>query len=195
MLNALRSIYSCVKGRVRVNNCLSDVFDCPLGLRQGCVLSPLLFSLFINELTLEVESSCAPGVQLHPDIIQLFLLLFADDIVLFADTVYGLQKRITTLEHFCENHCLSVNLEKTKVVVFKNGGKLSMHEKWFFDGVQLECVSFYKYLGILFSRSLSWTPHVRSAALQANKILCGVVKSLNMFKPYPYKLFFYNIRH
>jgi hypothetical protein len=117
-------------------------------------------------------------------------LLFADDIVLFADTVYGLQKRINVLESFCDNYHLSVNLDKSKVIVFKNGGKLSKVEKWYYKGQHLECVPVYKYLGILFSRSLSWSKHVCNAALQAKKILCGVIHSLYMLKPIPHDLFF-----
>ena len=191
MYNALTSIYKCAKGRVRNSSAsLSQLFNCPQGLRQGCVLSPLLFSFFINELALERESSCYSGVQLHPDVVQIFLLLFADDVVLFADTVYGLQKRINVLGDFCERHQLSVKLEKTKVVVFKNGNKLSKHENWFLNGNRLQIVSSYKYLGVILSRSLCWSAHVKSAVLQANKILYSVFKSLHLLKPLPYDLFF-----
>ena len=189
MLNALSSIYKSVKGRVR-GITLSQLFDCPQGLRQGCVLSPLLFSFFINELAIEIESTCYPGIQLHPDIVQLFLLLFADDIVLVSDTVYGLQKRINVLEDFSKTHHLTVNLEKTKCVVFKNGGKLSKFEKWFYEGKRLEVVPFYKYLGVTFSRSLSWSSHISNAVLQAKKITYGIFKSLHMLNPWPYDLFF-----
>ena len=170
MLRSLESMYNCVKGCVRVNNSTTDCFECPLGLRQGCVMSPFLFSMFINELALQVESSCYPGTQLHPDTIQIFLLLFADDIVLFADTILGLKKRINALETFCDEHNMVINLEKNKVIVFKKGGCLSRREKWFFKGEQLECVSFYKYLGIVFSKTLSWYSHVNNASAQAKKV-------------------------
>lgn len=52
---------------------------------------------------------------MHQDIIQLFLLSFADDIVLFADSVHGLQKRINGLECFCESNQFSVNLENINI--------------------------------------------------------------------------------
>ena len=48
----------------------------------------------------------------------------------------------------------------------------------------------YKYLGILFTRTLSWSQHVQNACAQANKILVAVLKSLYRFKPIPYNLFF-----
>ena len=64
----------------------------------------------------EIESSCYPGIQLHPDLINLFLLLFADDVVLMSYTIRGLQNQINVLEQYCCKYDLHVNLDKTKVV-------------------------------------------------------------------------------
>ena len=49
-LNALGAIYKSVVSCVRIGDRLTEFFDCPAGLRQGCILSPMLFSLFINEI-------------------------------------------------------------------------------------------------------------------------------------------------
>ena len=54
MLKILQSMYKIVKSCVRCPESLTDFFDCPRGVRQGCVLSPTLFSFFINELALDV---------------------------------------------------------------------------------------------------------------------------------------------
>ena len=51
-------------------------------MRQGCVLSPTLFSFFISELALDVAKNGLYGVQLTPDIIQILIMLFADDVIL-----------------------------------------------------------------------------------------------------------------
>ena len=51
---------------------------------------------------------------------QIFLLLFADDIALIASN--GLQKQINKLESYCDEWKMTVNTEKTKVIVFKDGG-------------------------------------------------------------------------
>lgn len=50
MLRALKSLYSTVFASVRVNCFSTDWFDVKSGLRQGCILSPLLFNLYINDL-------------------------------------------------------------------------------------------------------------------------------------------------
>ena len=76
-------MYATVKARVRAGGELSDVFLCPRGLKQGEVCSPVLFSLFINELTKDIIENGKHGIQLSPDLIQLLILLFADDVVLF----------------------------------------------------------------------------------------------------------------
>jgi len=190
MYNALQSIYSCVKCCVKDKGNFSEEFPCMIGLRQGCILSPFLFSIFINELSSEIENSCSPGLQFHPYMVELFLLLFADDVVLLSSTIYGLQKRINALQEFCGNYHLTVNLDKTRVVVFKNGGILSRTEKWYFDGNQLECVSSYTYLGVIFSKTLSWNKHITNASVQAKKVLFGVFRSLSSLKPLPYDIFF-----
>ena len=76
------------------------------------------------------KKKCTDGIQLHPETIKLFLLLFADDIVMFSSTIPGLQKQIHVLESYCDESKLTVNMDKTKVVVFKNGGHISRKEKW-----------------------------------------------------------------
>ena len=147
MKKLLHNIYEKVKACVRNNNELSDQFEIQLGVRQGCILSPFLFSFFINELVIQIEMNCKNGIQLHPDLMHIFLLLFADDIVLFSSTVAGLQNLIIELERYCDKYKLNVNSDKTKVIVFKKGGRLAKNEKWLYKGKELECLKSYKYLG------------------------------------------------
>ena len=50
ILNMIKSIYSSVKSRVKMQNKLSDVYECLLGVRQGGSLSPFLCSMFFNDI-------------------------------------------------------------------------------------------------------------------------------------------------
>ena len=59
-------------------------FSCHVGLRHGCVVSPTLFALFIEEFTKLIQQSRLRGVQLYPDVVEILLLLFADDIALIG---------------------------------------------------------------------------------------------------------------
>ena len=80
LFTAITSIYSNVKAKVKTETALTDPFVCPVGLRQGCSLSPILFSLFINELNTLLCNSDIRGIQMFPNVTEIFLLMFADDI-------------------------------------------------------------------------------------------------------------------
>ena len=54
LFRCIRSMYSNVKVRVRCGDKLTDYVNCSAGVKQGDVCSPILFSLFINELALQV---------------------------------------------------------------------------------------------------------------------------------------------
>eukprot|EP00745_Piridium_sociabile_P040619 TRINITY_DN784_c0_g2_i2.p1 TRINITY_DN784_c0_g2~~TRINITY_DN784_c0_g2_i2.p1 ORF type:complete len:579 (+),score=61.48 TRINITY_DN784_c0_g2_i2:324-2060(+) len=63
---ALKGVYKSVLACVRVNGIYSDFFDCPNGVKQGCLLSPQMFSFFINELAMELSRKGRHGIQLIP---------------------------------------------------------------------------------------------------------------------------------
>ena len=77
-------MFRVVKGKVRTGGNLTESFMCPNGLKQGEVCSPVLFSLFINELAREIVQRGRHGIQLIPDLIEIFILLFADDVILMS---------------------------------------------------------------------------------------------------------------
>lgn len=66
----------------------------------------------------KVDLSCSPGVQLSPELTQLFLLMFTDDVILLSDTISGLQH---VLDEDCTEYDLMVNFDKSKVAVIKHG--------------------------------------------------------------------------
>ena len=90
------------------------------------------------------------------DFCKLFLLLFADDLVMFAESKIELQRLLNKLHEYCSQWNLKVNIDKTNVIVFRNGGYLRKYEKWFYGNIQLKVVTYYKYLGLVISSRLSW---------------------------------------
>jgi hypothetical protein len=179
MINILENMYAQVKSSVRIGKCRTSFFDTLTGLRQGCMLSPWLFTMYINELVSFFKEEGVRGIYLGNDIDELLLLLFADDLTLCDDTVVGLQRKLNLLETFCKKWDLVVSLEKSKIVVFKNGGKLSKHEKWYYAGERVEVVSYYKYLGVIFSCRLNWSTCCRTLAAQAHKATSMVKRCLS----------------
>ena len=87
MWRVLQAIYERVESCVRVNGQASDWFSIDTGVRQGCVLSPLLYALFINGLVHELN---ALGLGLEIGGTLVCALLYADDIVLLAKDRYRL---------------------------------------------------------------------------------------------------------
>jgi hypothetical protein len=78
--------------------------------------------------------------------LNLFLLIYADDMVIFVEFPEGLQKSLNTLQGYIEEWNLTVNISKTKIVLFRNGGKLHFNESLTYNNVNLEIVNEYKYL-------------------------------------------------
>jgi len=179
MFDMLRNMYSKVSACVRCNaGSTTEYFECLQGLKQGCVASPILFSLFINSLAREVLSRGRHGISLSPHQVELFVLLFADDLLLLSDTVVGLQNQISVLYEAALRARLSVNTDKTKVVVFRNGGYLAEREVWYYGREKLEVVGSYKYLGLVFSTRLSCNVALRDVEPRAKRgtieILCAL---------------------
>ena len=80
------------------------------------------------------------GIQLTQDLHDLFSLLYADDVTIFADSVVNLQRLINILHQLCQKWAMKVNIEKTKIMVFRNGCRLGYNEQWVYDGQFVEVV-------------------------------------------------------
>ena len=93
----LRGMLKIVKACVRTTEGLTYYFDCPTGLKQGCIASPVLFLMFINELVCIFENSGIRSFRLYPELTEILLLMLADDLALVSDTVRGLQKLLNLL--------------------------------------------------------------------------------------------------
>ena len=123
-VSAVKAIYSKVSSCVRANGKYTDMSDCPQGLRQGCVLIPTLFTIVINEIVTSVANEGKHGIQLLPGLIELFILLFADDLALLSCSPHGLQVQLDCVHRLCIEFGLNINTEKSKIMVFRKGGYL-----------------------------------------------------------------------
>ena len=82
-----------------LNNTLSEEFSCYVGVRQGDCLSPFLFSMYFNDLECELQENGINGIDIG--MLKLYLLLYADDIVIFSMSSEGLQKDLDVLCDYC----------------------------------------------------------------------------------------------
>ena len=110
--------------------------------------SPVLSSLFIDELTKYIVEGGKHGIQLSPELIESLILLFADNIVLCADRMIGLQAQLQVFFDSARRLDLIVKLDTFNIVVLRNGCFLTTRERCFFNGSELNVVNMYKYMGI-----------------------------------------------
>lgn len=169
MYKCIRSMYDVVKAKVRCGVKLTDCIDCTAGLRQRDACSPVLFSLFINELAIEIINNGRHGAMLSLDAFELFILLLADDIVLMSETILGLQTQLNSLQRASAALQLKVNMDKSNIVVFRKGGYLGVRERWLYGDSVVPVVNVYKYLGIFFSTRLSFVAACKDIASKAKK--------------------------
>jgi hypothetical protein len=76
-----------------------------------------------------------------------------------AFTVNGMQKAIGQIVKYCEVCGVKCNLNKTKIIVFKKGGRLKKNERWTVQGNNIEVVDEITYLGITLENTGSWEKH------------------------------------
>ena len=98
-------MYENVRSRVRVNGTFSEVFQVNVGVHQGSVISSLLFIMVLEALSLEFRVGCP------------WELLYADDLVLIAESMDELIEKFTRWKEGMESKGLRVNILKTKVMV------------------------------------------------------------------------------
>jgi hypothetical protein len=109
MYNVIINMYDSIKSCISYNNCISEYFDCANGVRQGENLFSFLFSLFLNDIDTFLENKNITGLQTISDEIEnnldiylkLFILLYADDTALLAETANDLQTH--TIIHINNN--------------------------------------------------------------------------------------------
>ena len=157
----VRSMYENVKARIRCGATFTDYIKCTRGVKQGDVCSPVLFSLFINELALDIIYNGRHGVSLSNDFVQLVILLFADDMILLSETVIGLQTQLNNLFSAASRLQLKVNMNKSNIVVFRKGGYLGARERWVYGDCMMKVVNSYKYLVYVFLQGFVFTMLVK----------------------------------
>ena len=187
MLDIIKSIYQNVKSQIKKNNNLSSSFTCNIGVRQGEGLSPFLFSMCLNDLEDELRINGVHGIVI--DLIQLFVLLYADDIIVMATTASDLQKALDILENYCTRWKLTINIIKTKIVIFRKGGRLPLNVKYTYKGVDIEIVNKYSYLGVLFTSGGSCFKTQKKLAGQALKAIFTLNKYLYKFTSLKYHMY------
>ena len=167
---------------VRVGNEVSEWFPVRVGLRQGCVMSPWLFNLYIDGVVREVNTRVlGRGLKLvdwNDNEWELNQLLFADDAVVVADSERKLCQLVTEFGRVCERRKLRVNVCKSKVMrCTRNEDSARLNVV--LNGESLK-VDQFKYLGSVIAVNGGVGANVRHRVNEGCKVpgaLKGVMKN------------------
>ena len=127
LLLNLRSLYNRTDYAIKVKDGILDPVSSNLGLKQGCPLSPLLFNIYINDISTHLQSTSDTDIIIHGTNITHFL--YADDLVILSQSKAGLQKHLDSLTKFAREKDLTINTKKSKVMIFnksENGLKRNL---------------------------------------------------------------------
>lgn len=177
-LNLLNSIYSDVQYSVKLSTGITESFASNVGVKQGCILSPLLFNLFMNDLPDTIQDF--DPVQLGNS--DTNVLMYADDLILMSESKEGLQSCLNNLNVYCSKWNLKVNIDKTQIMVFNKSGRLLLKNKFYFGSNELKLTQEYKYLGILMKPSGVFSHSVKQLSNKALKVVFMIRRKFNFDK-------------
>ena len=163
------------KGMVKYQGNKSQVRDFDLGTPQGSCISPFLFNLVMNRLiSKDPDDICTLE---YPNGVQ--IVSYADDIVIMSNHVNRnslIQRALTTLDQRCRVLGLKISVDKTKYVRY-TVGRFNDEPHFTLQGTDIERVSSYKYLGVIFNKKLNFAEHGAKIAARINK-KTNILKSL-----------------
>ena len=142
--------------RVILDNKQSSSSDVLSGAPQGTVLAPLLFLLFINDISLQVQSK---------------IRLNADDVILYRnihsiEDCYVLQRDLDLLTQWSHKWQMIFNPKFLRISNKKN----IIPNIYYIDNHSIKEVTHAKYLGLIFDQTLSWNEHIKQMASKATKV-------------------------
>ncbi len=160
---------------VKVGQFTSNSITLNVGAPQGCVLSPLLYSLYTHDC---VSSHSSTSIIKFADDTVVLGLINNEDEAAYLDEV----ERLTS---WCQDNCLSLNVSKTKeqIVDFRKRQQRP-YTPLMISGTPVERVSSFKYLGVNISEDLTWTTHIQTQVKKARHRLYHL-RQLRKFRVSP----------
>ncbi len=156
---------------VKVGQFTSNSITLNIGAPQGCVLSPLLYSLYTHDC---VSSHSSTSIVKFADDTVVLGLINNDDEAAYLDEV----ERLTS---WCQDNCLSLNVSKTKeLIVDFRKRQQRPYTPLIISGTPVERVSSFKYLGV----SVTWTTHIQTQVKKARQRLYHL-RQLRKFRVSP----------
>ena len=147
LIQVIQALYNNASSAILLNSDIGDYFKTSVGVRQGCLLSPVLFNLYLEKIMRETLHDFKSTVSIGGRTIN--NLRFADDIDLMGGTSQELQDLTDRLTTSSSAYGMEVSSEKSKVMANSASGTQAIIHM---NGHQLEEVDAFKYLGSTFTK-------------------------------------------
>lgn len=181
-LKVVQSMYNNIKSCISINGNNSDFFYSNIGLRQGENLSPVLFSIFLNDLEHYLLANSDINLSMDDENLNVFLkivvILYADDTVVFAHTEHDMISIMNCFQNYCNLWNLNINFDKTKVLIFGDRSARNRQRFIHMCGHDVEVVDSFKFLGVTFSKNRLFTTAKNNNVQQARKALFSLYRKI-----------------
>lgn len=176
--NLIKSYLSDRWQRVRIGNDYSELISVTSGTPQGGILSALLFSLFLNDLSEVVDI----GKHFYADDSQFYCSAPTNNI---SDCIANMNASLNRVLNWTIDNLLSINPSKSKAIIISRKRVLSAPPVIIGDDV-IEFCDRIKILGLTIDCQLSWRYHVERVCHEINGGLC-MLRQSQSFTPKPTK--------
>ena len=149
--NNIKNLYENDICQVKLAGGLTKAFLANQGVKQGCVLSPLLFNIFLADLPSYLSDVSCEAVKIHQSN-HISCIIWADDILLLSESENGLQNMLNNLSSYTKENGMKINPEKTKAMIFNKSGRF-LKRSYRVGESQIFTTKSYKYLGFVVTPS------------------------------------------
>ena len=168
---------------VEYNDTKSDTCEIVTGVPQGSILGPLLFIIYINDI-----SKATPFFN---------TIIYADDTTLLthlqctSNCINNINSELENISNWFRCNKLSINSDKSKFMLFHTPQRKVEVPQLFMQGSQLQCVNEFNFLGLMVHKNMKWDSHINKISAKISKIL-GILNRLKHFLPQNILLMLYN---
>ena len=157
MINLVQQLYEHAKTTVMIGDTYSDWFISTVGVRQGCILSPTLFNLFLERILNDALENFEGGIKCGG--LTINNLRFADDIDLIGSNNEELEDLTARLDTTSSRYGMEISDEKSKVMI--TGKNISEKIDIKVNNKSLEQVKDFKYLGVTMTENMTSETEVK----------------------------------
>ena len=171
---------------VILNNQLTEWFASECGVRQGDILSPTIFGIYINDLITEIKHLDL-GIKVNDE--KICTLLYADDVVIIGNSEEELQSMLNVVSSWGKKYRIRFSAKKTAVVHFRQPHIPQTQVPFYMGSQIISSAENYKYLGVFLNEHLDYKVMANNLADAGGRALGAIINKYLCIKGLGYYTF------